>query len=53
MREGDSVEGRLILDRLVVENPDGPYASPARKLLDSAGGGFRSEVGGSHGADQP
>jgi outer membrane protein assembly factor BamD len=41
---GDSVEGRLILDQLVVLNPKGPYAAPARKLLDSAGGSFRSDL---------
>lgn len=41
---GDSVEGRLILDQLVVLNPNGPYAAPARKVLESAGGSFRTEV---------
>jgi len=41
---GDSVEGRLILDQLVVQNPSGRYAVPARKLLESAGGSFRTEV---------
>jgi outer membrane protein assembly factor BamD len=45
--EGDSVEGRLILDQLVVENPGGPYAESARKVLEAAGGSFRTDVGGS------
>ena len=44
--EGDSVEGRLILDQLVVENPEGPYAESARKLLEAAGGSFRTDLGG-------
>lgn len=45
VNEGDSVEGRLILDRLVVEHPDGPYSESARTLLESAGGSFRTDLG--------
>jgi len=45
--EGDSVEGRLILDQLVVENPNGPYTESAKKVLEAAGGSFRTDVEGS------
>jgi outer membrane protein assembly factor BamD len=32
---GNSVEGQLILDRLVAESPDSEWAEPARRLLEN------------------
>ena len=51
--EGDSVEGRLILDQLVVQNPEGPYAESARKLLESAGGSLRTGIDDLTAGEQP
>jgi outer membrane protein assembly factor BamD len=52
---GNRTEGRLILDRLVAENPDSKWAEPARRLLDRAAPGppLAAEEGEANGRASP
>jgi len=44
LRSGNDVEGRIYLDKVVTEYPEGDHVKQARKVLDSAGGELGTEV---------
>jgi len=44
LRSGNEVEGRIYLDKLVTEYPEGDHYRQARKALDSVGGDLGTDV---------
>ena len=44
LRNGNDVEGRIYMDKLVTDYPDGDYVGQARRALGAIGGGLQTDV---------
>lgn len=45
LRSGNQLEGRVFMDRLINDYPQGDYIGKARKALGSVGAGFETDLG--------